>query len=476
MKTAAASPMRAALYCRVSNDPKATLRSVSEQEAECRDVCDRNHWDVAQVFIDNDTSASAYGRKRRPAYEALTSFIADGGADVLVTWEASRATRDLGAYVDLRTLCQENKVLWNYKGQTYDLNESNARFATGLDILLSEKEAADTSDRILRSVRANIVAGRPYGKRPFGYRRTYDPESGRLVEQVIREDQAEVVREIARRLNAGETCYAVAQDFNKRGISTPTGKGTWDLTQVKRIAVSPTYIAKRVHKGEIVADGKWPSIYEESTHYQLVARLTDPKRRTVRDSSIKHLLSGIATCGVCGGSVKVGKPRGVVQYLCKEFHTARKVEWVDALVVDLVIARLSQPEAAQMFVDDEDDEEVKRALDAIAEKRARLDTFYEKAAKDKLSAAGLARVEATMLNEIDALEKQVRRVELPTTVCDLAESPAEVWEGLSIVQRREVIRVLLDVKIMLSTLKPGSRAFDPNSIDVTWKQNPTQAV
>src|SRR3954452_11659341 len=98
--------MRAVIYTRVASDAQNRGRSVAEQEAECRAVCDRNGWEVVAAFSDNDRSASRWATKERAQYRRLIGCIEAGGCDVLVTWEASRAQRDLAAYAQLRDLCE----------------------------------------------------------------------------------------------------------------------------------------------------------------------------------------------------------------------------------------------------------------------------------------------------------------------------------------------------------------------------------
>ncbi|MBM4646637.1 recombinase family protein [Rhodococcus hoagii] len=70
-------------------------RSVIRAGAECRAICQREGWDVAEVLSDNDVGASRFSRvKYRPAYERLKQVLQAG--DVLVLWEASRARRQTG--------------------------------------------------------------------------------------------------------------------------------------------------------------------------------------------------------------------------------------------------------------------------------------------------------------------------------------------------------------------------------------------
>jgi len=453
------------VYTRVSSDPRAIGRSVAEQEAECLAVCNRQGWEVVRVFCDNDRSASRYAKRGRPAYNQLREFVASGACGVLITWECSRAQRDLEDYVSLRELCRKAGVLWSYSGRTYDLSRTDDRFTTGLDALLAERESDVTRDRILRTVRSNAVKGRPHGKLPFGYIREYDPNTGVLLRQVIHEEQAELIRETARRVLAGESCYSIAEDYNRRGTTPPRG-GEWASTQIKRLVINPRNVALRVHRGKVVGAANWDPIMDESTFHQCVARLNDPTRKTTNEHAVKYLLSGIATCGVCGRVVKVQPQRNnYMSYMCKRFCVTRKVEWVDELIVSLVIARLSQPDAAALFAPS--DEGGTATLDAIRDKRVRLDGFYEAAAKGELTAAGLGRIEATLLGEIEALESRIRRYDIPGVVHELARNPAQRWPALTLEQKREVIRTLLEIRILRG--HSGRKRFDPETVQVSWR-------
>ncbi len=184
--------VRAILYTRVSSD-KAKGRSVTEQEQECRAECGRRGWTVAEVLCDNDRSATRFATKGRPEYQRLQQILRKG--DVLVTWEASRAQRDLKAYVALRDLCAERGVMWSYSGALFDLSKADDRFRTGLDALRSEDEAEKTRERVLRAHRANLDAGRPHGQCPFGYRIVRDPDTGKPVARVPDEIEARTLRD-----------------------------------------------------------------------------------------------------------------------------------------------------------------------------------------------------------------------------------------------------------------------------------------
>jgi site-specific DNA recombinase len=462
------APRRAVIYTRVSSDPNDRGRSVAEQEADCRAVCGCNGWEVVRVFSDNDRSASRYANRERPEHRKLIKFIEDGHAEVLVTWEASRAQRDLSAYAKLRDLCERRGVLLNYSGRTYDMAEADDRFSTGLDALIAERYTEDTRKRVLRAVRANADKGRPHGKLLFGYRREYDSETGELVRQVPDETTSAVVKEAARRVLGGETPYAVAQDFDRRGIPTPRKGRKWDLTQIKRLCVNPGYAGKRVHQGKVIGDATWKPLIGEADHLALVAKLGDPRRRTQRDSAIKHLLSGIAICGVCNGRVRVQKNRGNRAYLCVDgFHVSRREVETDELITEVVLRRLEQPDLADLLADARNDETTAALAEARA-KRARLDAFYDAAAAGELTPQALARIEARLLPEIEAADRRARVAVTSPLVAQTAGPDARAkWAELTMPQRREIISTLMTVRIM-PTVR-GARHFRPESIEVIWK-------
>ncbi len=114
-------------------------------------------------------------------------------------------------------------VLRSYSGRTYDIADSDDRFRTGMDALVSEDESERISRRIRRHMRANAEKGRPHGRRLYGYRMVYDPNTGALVGQELHPDEAPVVVEVFRRIAAGEAQRAISADLERRGVEPSTG-------------------------------------------------------------------------------------------------------------------------------------------------------------------------------------------------------------------------------------------------------------
>lgn len=423
--------MRAIIYTRVSSD-KARGRSVQEQERECRDECHRQGWTLAEVLCDNDRSASRFATKDRPEYQRLQQILVKG--DVLVTWEASRAQRDLKAYVALRDLCAQRGVIWSYSGRCYDLSRSDDRLATGLDALLSENEADKTRDRIMRAHRANLDAGRPHGKCPYGYRIVRDPDTGRPTARVLDEVEAPIIQNAAHRVLAGESLRSVVARLN----ADSDGK-QWRPNNLRRILSSPVYAGYRTHRGEVVREGTWEPLFTADEHERLIALFAG--RVASRGTAPRHLLSGIAQCGVCDGPLHV-RSSG---YSCERGHVARKEAKVDDAVTKVIVALLSSAEnlaklTAPVPVPTSPTEDV-------AALQAQLDAAADRHVAGKLSLDMLARLEARILPRIKAAQV-VHHDRFPAPVVArvaAAPDPQQAWKSLPLDDKRDFIRATMNV-------------------------------
>jgi len=94
----------AAVYARISSDQDGTALGVTRQVDDCRRLADDLGWAVAEEYVDNDLSA--WGAKRRPAYERMLDDLAEGRRDGVVVYHQDRLTRrpsELEQFVDVLT-------------------------------------------------------------------------------------------------------------------------------------------------------------------------------------------------------------------------------------------------------------------------------------------------------------------------------------------------------------------------------------
>lgn len=461
--------MRAVIYTRVSQD-KRDRASVQQQEDEARLAAAAMGWTIVRVFVDNDRSASEYAKRAREQYAELGAYLDTAEVDVLVLWESSRGSRDNEEWNVLLKLCERREIRIHVVDhrRTYDLSVPRDWRSMAEDGVDSAYESKKGRNRILRSMRANATTGRPHGKLAYGYSREYD-ERGQFVRQYEREDQAEVIRECGRRVVAGESLYAIANDLNERGVPAPAG-GRWLPGQIKRLVTNPRYVGQRVHRGQVIGEAVWPAILDEDTYLDCKAILGDPRRRTVRDRSLRYLLSGAALCGVCEGRMRVIKNRGYLAYACYEkFCVGVKVEYLEAFVVEVILARLERPDflAAVAARKARSARAAAKGQDEADELQGRLDGFYAASAAGDITPAGLAAVEARLIPQIEAAKQRDVAARVPAVLREVAgKDIRERWPNLAVGTRRVAIATLITVHVD-KTVR-GSR-FNPERVRIDWK-------
>lgn len=453
--------MRALLYCRVSDD-RADGRSVREQEDELRRLCDREGWTVAHVITES-VGASTYSRGRRTGWEQVQKLIGGGNVDLLVTWENSRAARNLTSYSELRDLCAVSGVRWVYSGKTHDLSDPDDRFTTGLDALLSEKETSQISARVKRATRANAAAGRPHGRTLYGYRRVYDQLTGRLDNLEPDPATAAVVHRIYDASEAGQGMDSIARDLNADGVPNPTGR-EWAGLTVKRILTNPGYAGRRHYKGEVVGTASWSPLIDPDRFDRLQALIAG--RRVNRSPNTAWLLTGVTRCGVCTGKVGVKRSGGRPKYVCLDrFCVARATEPLHDYLSRLIIARLQRIELGPARSGDTP--EVAQVHAEISALEERLDAYADKAARGEVSMRMLVRVEQRIIADLAAHRARLRQMVAPNIDPPVGDV-GEWWDALPLERRRHCVNALVDMVVIHKTRR-GERTFNPSAVEVVWR-------
>lgn len=463
------SRLRALIYVRVSSD-RAGGRSPEEQEADGREVCKRNDWVVQEVLRDS-VGASRRSKESRPGWATVKQRIAAREIDVLVTWEASRANRDVTDYAELRDLCFRAGVLWSYGGRTYDLADESDRFTTVMDAAIAEREAGETSLRVRRAVRANAEAGRPHGRVLFGYRRIYDPETKAFVRQEAHPLEAEAVRETFDRFAAGEGVKTIARGLNSKGVTTRRG-APWTDAQVRRMLKNPAYAGQLVFQGKVVREAVWDGIVPMATFDAVQARLELGARTGQRSGSRARLLTGVGRCGVCGAKIHVLHDKARRDYYtCRDrYCVSRDLAKLDAYVSAVLIELLERPDLVDVLKGrDGQDPALAKAEADLLRLQGRLDEATEAFVAGELSAARLGRVESLLVPQIEQIESEIRRSVLPLKIEVPAGAVGEWWDSLASEQQKAIVGATVASVVILPTGR-GSRSFNPDHVRIEWRR------
>ncbi|HSK57196.1 MAG TPA: recombinase family protein [Jiangellales bacterium] len=454
--------------------------------------------------IRDDNKSASRGSRERAGFADVCGLIERREADLLILWEVSRSSRDLEEFMGLVNACSDNGLEIAVSGTRYDPSKVNDWLPLAFQGVMAEAEARRIKQRNIDSVETNARRGTPHGRIPYGYRRVYDPKTGVLINQTPHDEddpsrlsaEAQVIADAVHAVLEGVTLRQICRDLNSRGVPTPrkprektlaenpSGIVTvWEPSTLRQLLLNPTIAGRRVHRGEDVGPSAWDPIVEYGTWLRLRNYLKDPSRLTVsnpRGRGPRHLLSGIAQCGECGARMKgaTNMSRMPRAYTCRTegcMKVTATADRVDERVEAVLMALFARPDFQAALADAHKRRETAATegpdvASRIAEKEVELDVV------EKLREAGemTLRAYAAETKRIeDAIERlrnqQAANVSSPALRRLLsAATLQDGWKKADLLDRREVVRLLLDVTIKRATVR--GRKFDVRRVEVRPSQ------
>lgn len=285
--------MRAGIYARISLDAAGDALGVKRQVDLCRELAERKGWDVAEVYADNDQSAST--GKDRPAYLRMLADLEAGNIGAVLVYAIDRLTRrpvELENFIDL--VERHGVELANVAGDV-DLSTIQGRLTARIMGSVARAEAENIGKRVRDQKLQRAMSGVPHK----GRHRLYGYDS----EWNVIEAEAGIVREAFKRRASGESTTAIARDFIARGVTGINGKPLSHGVLVRYLQTH-TYAGKVTFKGEVVADSIYPALTDPDTFNAAQANIANDSKGT---NARKYLLSGILLCRYCLSPMK-GNP------------------------------------------------------------------------------------------------------------------------------------------------------------------------
>jgi hypothetical protein len=443
---------------------------------------------------------------------------------VAILWEVSRASRIVEQGLAFLRECKEAGTLLYVVSDERLYDPANDADWDQLQAAFVDaaRESRKISKRVNRGQGGTRKAGRQVGICPYGYVRTYDPESGKPVQQVVLEE-AEVVLAIITWAAAGVSASGIALRLNKAGIAPPTRPGNrtnkygaWRHTTVQGIATNPVYISKITRDpsygysyrnlGDLIDAPSYPRIHDDVTDQLFfdAARALKAKapQAGARFGAAAHLLTHIARCQ-CGGPITPGnrvyqrKAAGkgsntaagkkgfqkldgdaervtVRYYRCgKTMHVNVREPDADQHVITLVIGKVCEIVRQGGFSEDYQPDELLDVQTRLADAERRRDTLTERYRKSK-SDTFLDLIEEAE-QEIKELQDQEKVSAVPAFVQPFLGTGGDppqvqaVWDGLGLNARRLLVRSLAEAITMYPAQHAG-RGQEPaaDRIKVDW--------
>ena len=325
---------RAAIYARVSTTRQAERDlSLPDQIAQCRAHCERQGWQVVEVFC--EPGASALDDDRAVFQEMIYKATRpERPFSYVVVHSLSRFSRDsLHSELYVRKLRKAGVELVSIT-QTVSSDSSGEMFRKLLNVF-DEHQSRENAKHVHRAMCENARQGFWNGSRPpFGYRTQVAERRGAKDKKVlvVDDEEARAVREIFDLASGREgrplgvkaiACRLTDRAVTRRGVRFSTGS-------VYEVLTSSTYCGQSYFNRRDSRTGaprppsQWvgvqvPAIIDESTFNAVQALLQSrsPKRQPPRVVNGPTFLAGLVRCGYCGAAMiqNTGKG-GRYRYYC----------------------------------------------------------------------------------------------------------------------------------------------------------------
>lgn len=482
---------RAAIYVRISDDhgddeepddrrdryrPRGL--GVARQEQECRELAQRLGWEVGRVF--SDPNVSAYSGKLRPKFEAMMTALENGEFDALITWHPDRLYRSMRDLERVITTMEARRIkLATVTAGDLDLSTPAGRQIAGILAVVARGEVEHKSERQRSANRQARAAGRwnRAGVRRFGYTKNGEPQ----------EPEAMLLKRAATEVLAGKSLRSISREWNTAGWCTTEGN-PWTTLQLRRMLLNPLYAGLVTYQGNVVGDGTWTPLLDKDIHNGLVAFLTDPARRPVVSFEKRHMLSGVARCGVCGGKLAAMRPTGSksqpkrgVTYVCRGVddgrqHVGRIGDPLDKYVEAVVLQWFSQPETRERLsallhgTETVDVQALQAQHEALQARKRQLGVSFAKGSIDADVLESATKELSDQQAEINRVLGDLVRNGGPAGAMLSADDPRTHWEGCSVDLRGKIINEVMTVTVLPSTRRGRWFADKDNPTESEWEQ------
>lgn len=314
--------LRVAAYCRVSTELEQQQSSYDIQiEYYTRHIMQNPNWIFAGVFADDGRSAT--NTFRRDDFNQLMNQCMKGKVDMVITKSISRFARNTVDCISwVRKLREKNVAVYFEKENLNTLDDSTEMILTILSSQAQEESRA-ISTNVKWGYARKFEKGESTGQRSYGFRKAPTGE------MCIVEEEAAVIRNMARWFLDGDSLERIKHRLEDAGIETTTGKKTWStgtiyniLTNEKimgDVLLQKTFTADYLTKRRVKNSGQQKQYYVKNHHEAIIpktvyykiqeeiARRSSLKKAGTRKGktaqgvySSKYALTGIMVCNECG--------------------------------------------------------------------------------------------------------------------------------------------------------------------------------
>jgi DNA invertase Pin-like site-specific DNA recombinase len=321
--------MKAVLYARVS-DPNtqdtADKVSIQQQLADMRALCERNDWQIAGEYVDNENYKATQNPKRgrvvnpsgeradRPQFLAMLEVVKAGDAEIVLCWRDDRLVRHPRVAVALEDALDVGDAKRNGKPRIEIRDATGAmidRFTLSIKATIWREENKRRAERTEMGKIATLQQGRwPGHYNRLGYEAM--KEQGKRGRKVVLADGEEVqtIKDIFTWYDSGIAVEVIRDKLIARSAEQKGQPGRlqdWARPVIHSILRSEDYTGRAIWNfgnGTEYAI-EIPQIIPREQWKRVQNRRERNKQLSTRNARGIYLLQGILVCGECGRAASI---------------------------------------------------------------------------------------------------------------------------------------------------------------------------
>lgn len=284
------------IYARYSSHAQRDV-SIEQQIRACKKFAERHDIQIVNVYEDRALTGT---NDKRPGFQQMIQDAKKNGWNYVIVYTLDRFARDRYDSAVYK------RQLKNCNVKVLSAMENISDDPTGIlmeSLLegLAEYYSKELSRKVQRGHEDNAQKCLVNGALPLGYVKGQDSR------YQIHEPEAEIIREIFRRVRDREMLCEIIEDLNRRGVTTKQGK-PWNRSSFNRLLCNERYTGVYIYR-DIRKPGGIPQIISQELFdtVQTIIHLkpncrrdptgNTPQRR--RRNSGVYLLTGKLFCGHC---------------------------------------------------------------------------------------------------------------------------------------------------------------------------------
>lgn len=287
---------KVAVYARVSTEHEAQINALENQIQYYDDkLMEHPDWELYDRYIDEGITGTSVNKRKN--FLRMIEDAERGCFDLIITREVSRFARNtVDTLLETRKLKRIGVEVYFTEDNIWTFKDEDGELKLTLMATLAQNESKKTSQRVKAGQKISFQNGVFYGT---GNILGYDKIGKDLI---VNEEQAKIVKFIYSSYLSGDGTTIIANELEKLGYLTATGKKKWSASYIARVLQNPFYCGTIVYRKSYIPDfleqkpkknnGEVEQVIVEGKHTPIISKEDFEKVQMIIQEHSKYIEKG----------------------------------------------------------------------------------------------------------------------------------------------------------------------------------------